>query len=497
MTFGIRKLMYPDDTGGPAEGEHGMFRDESGRYNGSTGVFNMISPEQAAQASGGSDLPERPLPVPVLPAEDDDRALYVPVSDRKPVEVTKLMDDATGEIVIDDAGIKHKLNSYERWVKRQKRREENAPKREKLLGVWRFLSPILALLVSLALSILVIKFAAGYINKRFLMPVDPEDPTPVVVTIPSGSGASAIAKILYEAGGEEEPGLISHKAVFKVYVDFKGKSGSLKAGTYVLSRNMAVPQIVDIICNGNPPSETVKFTVTEGMTVEAIAQKLAELEVIDGTERFLEICADGGSFGESYQFIKTLQQGHTERPYLLEGYLFPDTYEVYTDASEEDIINKMLARFGDVYSKEYADRAEELGLTMDDVIILASMIEKEAKTFDFTRVSAVFRNRTEADMPLASDATLEYVLKTGSLDLTTEQLAYPTPYNTHLYKGLPAGPISNPGAAAIEAALYPDEQYVMDGYLYFCLMDPATGALVFARTEEEHLANIAKYKPNW
>ncbi len=433
-----------------------------------------------------------------LTPKDDQDSLYSPVSFKKPVEITKLMEDQESEIILGDDGIEHNLGSYERWVKRKQRREANAPKRARLLKVWSKLSPLLATLAALALTAFVLKFAGSYFNRKFLMPVAPDDPTPVTVTIPSGSGASAIAKLLYEAGEEGEKGLISHKAVFKVYVDFKGKSGSLKAGTYVLSRNMSVKQIVDIICTGNPPAATVKFTITEGMTVETIADRLVETGLLENGERFLSLCADGAEFAESYRFIKTLTEAEgSERPYILEGYLFPDTYEVFADASEEEIINKMLTRFGDVYSKVYADRAEELGYTMDQVIILASMIEKEAKTFDFTKVSAVFANRLSADMVLASDATLEYVLKTGSLHLTAEQLEYPTPYNPPLYKGLPAGPISNPGAAAIEAALYPDEQYIADGYKFFCLMDKATGALVFARTEEEHNANVAKYRPNW
>jgi len=421
---------------------------------------------------------------------------YTPVI--KPKEITSMMDAPTGEIVIDDNGIKHNLSSYERWVKRRKKREENAPKRAKLLRIWGVVSPILATIVSFVLAALALRFGYRYINKRFLQPVDPNDPTPVVVTIPSGSGASAIAKILYEAGGEDEPGLISHKAVFKVYVDFRGKSGSLKSGTYILSRNMGIKQIVDIICKGNPPQETMKFTIAEGMTVEAIGKRLVDLGVFDNSDRFLELCRDGSAFASNYQFVKTLAEESTgDRTYLLEGYLFPDTYEIFVDASEEDVINKMLTRFGDIYSKVYTERAEELGLTMDQVVILASIIEKEAKTFDFTKVAATFFNRMDADMPLSSDATLEYVLKTGSLSLSPEQLATPSPYNTHINKGLPAGPISNPGAAAIEAVLYPDQQYIDDGYLYFCLMDSSTGALVFARTQEEHDANVAKYRPNW
>ena len=142
--------------------------------------------------------------------------------------------------------------------------------------------------------------------------------------------------------------------------------------------------------------------------------------------------------------------------------------------------------------------AKELGMSMYDVVTLASVIEKEARVSDdFYRVSAVFSNRMKASMNLDSDATLEYVLKTGSLHLTEEQLATPSGYNTHTNSGLPLGPVSNPGDTAIKAALYPNSEYIADNYLYFCLMDPDSGALIFAKTLAEHNRNVARYSPLW
>ncbi len=416
----------------------------------------------------------------------------------KPPEITAFMDDVGDDIFFDDKGIRHSLASYERWLKRKERREQNAPKRERLLAAWTHICPVLATVCSIVIAVLILLSVGKAVIRKVFMPVDPNDATPIVVEIPRGSGSSAIAKILYEAGGEDEPGLISFKAAFKIYADFKGKSGSLKAGTYVLSRNMGIAQIVDIICSGNPPRETMTFTVAEGMTIEAIADRLVSLGVFEDKTRFLEICATGEGFLDEYSFLNNIvvPEGQS-RPYLLEGYLFPDTYEIFVDSSEEAVIDKMLSRFAQVYTNEYAERAEELGLTMDQVIILASIIEKEAKTFDFNKVSAVFHNRLYLNMTLSSDATLEYIFKTGGLSLTPEQLADPTPYNTHLYPGLPLGPVANPGLDAINAALYPEEQFMSEGYLYFCLMDPETGALVFARTYEEHIANVERYSPNW
>lgn len=454
-------------------------------------VSDDVSDDILRDSSGSSDY------------SDDtslDAEIYFAVNPSgKPPEITEVINDNGGDdVLIDDNGIRHNLSSYERWVERKRRREKNAPKRQKLLKAWRVICPLLVAVCSIALSVLIVYIAGKAVVRKFIMPVDPNDPTPIVVVIPSGSGSSAIAKILYEAGGEGESGLISYKAAFKVYADFKGKSGSLQAGTYVLSRNMDIAQIVDIICSGNPPRETTKFTTTEGMTVENIADRLVELGVLESPDRFLELCVTGEAFTDEYSFLSdvVVPRGQA-RPYLLEGYLFPDTYEIFVDANEETIIDKMLSRFAEVYTSAYAERAEELGYTMDEVVILASMIEKEAKTFDFAKVSAVFRNRLALGMTLGSDATLEYIFKTGGLSLTAEQLADPTPYNTHRYPGLPLGPISNPGLAAIEAVLYPDEQFITDGYLYFCLMDSSTGALIFARTLEEHNANVERYSPYW
>ena len=215
-------------------------------------------------------------------------------------------------------------------------------------------------------------------------------------------------------------------------------------------------------------------------------------------DRFLELCIDGAEFAEKYWFIKSIvDEGRSGRIYMLEGYLFPDTYEVFADATEEEVIKKMLDRFNEIYSRKYIERAEELELSMDDVVILASMVEKEAKKFDFNKVSAVFHLRLEQDMPLYSDATLGYVLKTQSIEFSQEELNTDSPYNTYKYSGLPAGPISNPGQAAIEAVLYPNEEFMEEGYLFFCLMDSNTGALIFAKTAEEHAANVEKYRPFW
>ncbi|MGI5885436.1 MAG: endolytic transglycosylase MltG, partial [Candidatus Spyradocola sp.] len=177
--------------------------------------------------------------------------------------------------------------------------------------------------------------------------------------------------------------------------------------------------------------------------------------------------------------------------------LYPDTYEIYVDSSEETVIGKMLDRMNVIYGVAYRTRAEELGMDMDEVITLASMIEKEGKADTFDKVSAVFHNRLDQGMALGSDVTVQYALGVRRLVLTQEELAVDSAYNTYVHTGLPVGAICNPGNAAIEAALYPDSDYVEEGYLYFVLTDPETGELAFTKTLEEHDAIVEQYRPLW
>ena len=136
-------------------------------------------------------------------------------------------------------------------------------------------------------------------------------------------------------------------------------------------------------------------------------------------------------------------------------------------------------------------------MTMDQVLTLASMIEKEAKKADFAKVSAVFHNRLKDGMKLQSDPTIHYVTGERRMSLRSSDLAVESPYNTYRISGLPAGPICNPSPEAINAALYPDESYVAEKYLYFCSTDPSTGTLHFSRTLEEHERAVEIYAPLW
>ncbi len=383
------------------------------------------------------------------------------------------------------------LDEHHRGIKKK------AGGKKKRARAWRALRPAAILLVSLGVCALIAVVGVNKLLDEFVRPVDIRDATPISVTIPSGSAASTIAKLLYEANGVGEQGLINSKAAFSIYVDFTGKTKKLKAGTYILSKNMDIPQIVDEICKGNPPRSEVTIVIPEGMDIAAIAEKLESTGVIKSASVFLDLCKTGTEFAD-YSFVAAIPENPRQaRDYALEGYLFPDTYKVFTDTTEKAVILKMLMRFFEVFTEDYVERAQELNMSIDDVVTLASLIEKEAKPADFHKVSAVFYNRMKADMNLGSDAPLRYIFKSNTLQFTQTQLNDPSLYNTHMHKGLPLGPITNPGGAAINAALYPDEEFLEEGYLYFCLMNPENGALVYAKTLEEHQQNVAKYSPLW
>ena len=371
---------------------------------------------------------------------------------------------------------------------------------KRMLRLWRSLRPAVVLGVSLVLVFFIARAGVNYVLSHYIEPVDHNDATPIEVTIPASSSASSIARILYGACGYDKEGLISSTAVFKVYVDFVGKANSLQAGTYILSKNMSVKQIVEELCEGNPPKATVKFTIPEGYTITSIAKVLMEKGLITSESQLYDMAKTGEAF-TNFAFINdaATTPNAVSRTYLLEGYLFPDTYEVYADASVETILIKMLNRFNDVFTDEYRARAQELGMTLDQVVTLASLIEREAQApDDFAKVSAVFHNRLNSDMPLQSCASLSYVLGMTKYTFTDAERASESLYNTYKYNGLPVGPVSNPGKAAIEAALYPNEQFVSEGYLYFCNQNPAeTHELIFAKTYEEHQENVRKFQQYW
>ena len=218
---------------------------------------------------------------------------------------------------------------------------------------------------------------------------------------------------------------------FKVYVDFVGKANNLKAGTYRLSKNMTIPEIVDVLAAGNPARRTTRLVVIEGRTVEEIGRTIRDNEnITTDADAFLALCRDASAFAK-YPFIAELNNPD-DRRYVLEGYLFPDTYDIYADSTPEEILDKLLSRYYEVYTGEWVSRAEELDMTRDQVMTLASIIEREASDpEDFAKVSAVFHNRLAKGMKLESCATLNYITGQDRLVFTENRT---TPISTRDFR---------------------------------------------------------------
>jgi len=357
--------------------------------------------------------------------------------------------------------------------------------------IWRIGRPLLILAVSVALVVFLGLSVYHYIEDSYVAPVAADTSETVHVEIGSGSSLSSIASLLYEEG------IIRNKFAFQLYADLNDLGGSLKAGQYDLSPGMTMEQIADILKEGNPPRLTIKIMFLEGFTVEDMAAKLVKEGLFDNSERqeFLNLCKDADAF-DDYSFIAALKstENLSSRRYVLEGYLAPDTYQFYEDATPEDVIRKLLDQFDNVFKLEYEERAEQLGMTVDQVVTLASMIEWEATELDFKKVSAVFHNRIEREMEFDSCASMRYVTGIKKQTYTAEELKQDSPYNTYMYKGLPLGPINNPSKNAIDAALYPDEEHMNEGYIYFMNKDKTSSELVYAKTEKEQEKHKAEYE---
>ena len=377
--------------------------------------------------------------------------------------------------------------------------------------LWHILRPVTVFLCAVLIVVGLVTMGWNRVYETFLMPVDPNNTQTVRFTIESGDSISEIGENL------ENAQLLRNRTVFRYLVQFMGVTDKISYGTFDLSPSMDVNAIITELSSGSQNAERT-ITIIPGWTVEDIADYLYEEGAIQSREEFLTLCRDAAPFAEMSYPIKLAQDLGTlsGRKYQLEGYLAPDTYRVFRNASAQQIVNTLVEQTNTVIDEVYyADTIQyevdpETGeyrevvryrnddLTLDEIIILASMIEKEAaSTEDYARVSAVFTNRMNAGMRLESDPTATYLLGVDKLALSDEETSAVNNYNTYVIDGLPIGPICNPSAAAMEAALYPDVEYVDEGYLYFCAKEPTSGELAFAKTLEEHEANVARYRPLW
>ncbi len=298
----------------------------------------------------------------------------------------------------------------------------------------------------------------------------------IVVSIPEGSSTSDIASTLKGSG------VIDHPFVFKLYSRLKKADGQYQFGEYTLNSNMTYDEIISELKKSSVQKESVKFTIPEGYEQNQIVDLLVEKGYCERDS--LEDALQNHEY--DYDFLKDLP----ERRDRLEGYLFPDTYEIYVGEDAVSIVNRMLKNFETkVLTDENKKLIEKSDLSLDELITLASIVEREGQAAEeLPKVASVFYNRLNSPTYsyLESCATIQYVLPERKEVLSIADTKTDSPYNTYMHKGLPPGPISCPGLAAISAVLEPETT----DYYYF--VSNKDGTHLFAKTYSEHLANIER-----
>ena len=290
-----------------------------------------------------------------------------------------------------------------------------------------------------------------------------------IIQVKPGMAARDIGELLYKEG------IIKNVFLFQVVSKVQGMQNSLQAGEYIINNNMTMQQIITMLGKGETTYQLI--TIPEGYTVEQVATSL-QTKNIGSAATFKKIAQDF----VPYAYMAT-QNANTV--YKTEGYLFPDTYRIGKGATEEQILSMMTTQFDKQFDDSLRARTAELGLSIQEAVILASLVEKEAQlSEDRPIIAGVFLNRLKLDMPLQSCATIQYILGYPKAELTVRDTEIPSPYNTYLHPGLPPGPIANPGMAALQAVLYPKKTE----YLYF--VADKEGAHHFSKTYEEHLIAI-------
>jgi UPF0755 protein len=302
----------------------------------------------------------------------------------------------------------------------------------------------------------------------FWGPVPPASGRPVTVVIEPGTPLPSIAARLAERGIIARPGDLVAAA------RLSGRDRAVQAGRYRFPGGEGVVKVLARLINGNTADELV--TIPEGLRADRIAGLLARLAEVDSAA-FMTLLGDSTLIADLLG-----RENGQPLPAGLDGYLLPDTYNIYYRMPAEEVVRLMVGAFTDLWRGRLMRPALELGLSRTEVVTLASIIEREAaRDSDRPLVSAVFHNRLRRGMRLESCATVLFALGRWKRRLYEKDLAVDHPYNTYRIRGLPPGPIANPGRASLEAAVHPASTDV----LYF--VANGDGTHTFSRTYQEHL----------
>ncbi|MDT3697029.1 MAG: endolytic transglycosylase MltG [Ignavibacterium sp.] len=320
------------------------------------------------------------------------------------------------------------------------------------------------MIISVFLAIL----GAGYYT--FFTPNHFDKSAPFTFEIKEGETFSNVTDRLYNEG------IIPGKFNFKLAAFIYGAETKIKAARFKIPNDLSYLDLLDLFVNG-PADYLRSIRINDGQTLKWLGAKVKRDVKIDSAA-FVNLANDK-------EFIKSLGLNVN----TLEGYLFSKTYKIYENSSPEEAIKIFYKAFTDFFNDSLQKRASQIGFTVHEVLTLASIIKGETNQPDeMPIISGVYHNRLRIGMRLQADPTIQYLLTGGWRRLTYTDLKIESPYNTYKYSGLPPGPINNPGADAILAALYPEK----NNYLYF--VADGNGAHKFAKTYSEHLKYVAEYR---
>lgn len=350
----------------------------------------------------------------------------------------------------------------------------------------RFKRSMIVLAVIVVVSAVLSVYAIRCINDVVALNVDDKS---AEVTVQAGMTDKEVLKIL------KENDLINNRLFCQIFLSVFETDGDYISGVYTLSPDMGVEKMIATMKTDFKNSETVSLTFPEGWTIEQIAEKLEANEVCTASS-FISTLEDV-DFSSEYDFIQAIPDKE-KRFHALEGYIYPDTYDFYVGENASSVVRRFLNNFQNRWTDEYQAKADALGMSVDEVITLASVLQKEAaNTEQMPTIASVLYNRLErpdAFPLLQCDSTEDYLLNTikptltSSAEDTRKYVEYRDSYDTYseACKGLPVGPIANPGDAAIKSALNPDDT----GYLYF--RHDSKGEVYYASSFSEHEANGRK-----
>ena len=346
---------------------------------------------------------------------------------------------------------------------------------------------VMIISIALVLTVLVAGFSFYNYFKSSLKPLNPKDDKLVQVEIPIGSSSKQIGQVL------EKNKVIKSGLVFSYFVKMNNLS-DFQAGFYQMAPNMTLEQISkNLQAGGTDEPEALadaKITIPEGYSVDQIAKLFSEMTDIKEDE-FLALMKDEAFFNEmvtKYPKLLTSAKEAKEVRYPLEGYLYPATYNYYKDNKLKDIVEQMIVKTDQVMS-QYYDAIEQKDMTVQEVLSLASLVEKEGVSEeDRRKIAQVFLNRLEIDMPIQSDISILYAMDEHKVHLSNKDTQVDSPYNLYINKGTGPGPFNNPSEEAISAVMTPTP----NDFIYF-LADVSTGKVYYAVTYEEHLELKRQY----